>query len=181
MSIPFTPTPDMLAVLAEVERNPRSILLRPKATLGAPPTYNEQVTGSEPFMTSAERKLIRAYREEVAEFLYYRGQSILLETNWANARIVDLAEAQLRIKETSVGPSRFQQLSRALAGKSALLRKAVESVDIDRPLECFVLSNRLLPKDSSKIMIGTTHIEMGSYASAEVILSQVLSSASCLG
>ncbi|MFT4649059.1 MAG: hypothetical protein ACI9X4_002293, partial [Glaciecola sp.] len=32
MSIPFTPTPDMLAVLAEVERNPRSILLRPKAT-----------------------------------------------------------------------------------------------------------------------------------------------------
>jgi len=91
MTSTFQPTPEVLEVLAEVERAPRSKLLRPPLQLGPGNLGIETWTGGEPFLSSAERKLVRAFREELETYVFYIGQAKMLESQWSKDSMINHA------------------------------------------------------------------------------------------
>lgn len=89
MTQPFTPTPEMLAILAEIEASPRSAFLKLPIRMGNPGTFAETLTGKESFLNSAEKKLVRSYRDELETWLYYRAMRLMAEEPGAETELVD--------------------------------------------------------------------------------------------
>lgn len=82
-------TQDMLEVLAKVQTDPQSKLFARGIKLGAPQSTEQPLTGKEPFLSAAERKLIRAHRERVEAFLYARAFGQVRDSEWGQKKLVN--------------------------------------------------------------------------------------------
>ena len=124
MTSAFEPTEDMLAVLAEVENDPRSKFFGRNAKIGQPPVLDSPLTGGEPFLTRAERKLVRAYREELEYKCYSRGVFQLCRDRWVREKVVNYEEVESRVtrmRSRSKGNAFLRLQARQLSSSQSAL------------------------------------------------------------
>ncbi len=169
MTQPFTPTPDMLAILAEVEANPRSKFLKLPLRLGNPGAYSETLTGSETFLTSAEKKLVRSYREELVAWLYYRAMGLMADEPVAKAELFD-TEQMMRRSERAVHPSRNAEGLRRGWSQHGV----GEFPRLECPISCLQGSLRLMDKAAIPSLLALAEIQAGRHSRALAHLEIVM-------
>jgi tetratricopeptide (TPR) repeat protein len=168
-------TPDMLEVLAKVQSDPKSKLFAHGIQLGPAQTTTQPITGKEPFLSAAERKLIRAYREQVEAFLYARAFSAVRDSDWGQMKLVNPKA------DCSLGPDKdtARSVAQKLPGVSSdLVERVVSKGD---PVEDLKLSLALIPSDRARIVLGLAYQSVGRNALAIESLATVERSSSPRG
>ncbi|MBL4770609.1 MAG: hypothetical protein JKY61_05595 [Planctomycetes bacterium] len=166
----------MLAILAEVESNPNSKFLKLPIHLGNPGTHTQTLTGTETFLTSAEKKLVRSYREEAAEFLYFRGVESLTNSTWGRGSIVNRVARVSKGEVRYFSEQKWNKLDQALVEMGILEKSSLVESRSMTPVSMFTLANRLLPKSAYTVMLGSAQLEEGNLQGAAQRFKQVLHS-----
>jgi tetratricopeptide (TPR) repeat protein len=171
MTQPFSPTPDMLAILAEIEANPRSTFLKLPVRMGNPGTFAETLTGSETFLTSAEKKLVRSYRDELETWLYYRAMRLMAEAPGVEAELLD-AEDMLSTASSVVQVDNEE----IILGKFWQRSKSRTPLLIDTARDCIQTGLRLIALPSTQVLQAVEAERAGRFGIAHAILVRVLHS-----
>lgn len=182
MSIPTaTLDPEVVHLLAEVVADPRSCLNRaPRKPVAQWVVRREgPVSASEPFMSRAERHLIRVHREEVAHLLYQECQRAVLRGS-IGPHLVQRISPECRV----CLPSKDLWSRRARRLRNTALfetnREVFSLQSNNRPLKTETAlqfasaSLRLVPRDSTRIWLGLAMLQLSWAHSALQVFGDVL-------
>ncbi len=144
-------TQDMLEVLAQVQTDPQSKLFAKGVKLGGPQSTEQPLTGKEPFLSAAERKLIRAHRERVEAFLYARAFGHVRDSEWGQKKLVNSnADCSESVdSESAMGAAHKLKLS-----QPSLLERVMASGD---PIGDLTLALALRPSSKARIVLGLAY------------------------
>lgn len=167
----FEPTEDMLAVMAEIDADPKSKFFGRQARIGSPPALDEPLTGGEPFLTRSERKLIRAFREEHEYACYSRGLGLLCKDSDVKERFINVgtgfAGSSFKNREARVD----SEVVRKEQGSS----RSVGASGSWGPLDWLTRAKALIERASTSSLIGAWYLAKGQTHAASRAFSGVLS------
>ncbi len=155
-------TQDMLEVLAQVQTDPQSKLFAKGIKLGAPQSTEQPLTGKEPFLSAAERKLIRAHRERVEAFLYARADKALLDSEWGKRILLNRDEACPT--QAALGSKPVVSCSLGTSVRARLAGNGDPVADL-----CIALSLR--PSTRGRILLALAYMSKGRYQAASLQLA----------
>ncbi|MBL4772013.1 MAG: hypothetical protein JKY61_12950 [Planctomycetes bacterium] len=160
-------TQDMLEVLAKVQSDPQSKLFAQGIQLGPAQSTEQPLTGKEPFLSAAERKLIRAYREQVEGFLYARAFRSVRDSEWGQAKLVN--------SNADCAASADAECVAGAARKLSSVNQDICSVIMSTgdPVGDLKLALNLLPSSRARIVLGLAYQSVGRLAPAIEVLASV--------
>ena len=176
--------PEVALLLKEVVEDPRSCLNRtPREPLARWVERREgAVSASEPFMSRAERHLVRVHREEIAHLLCLECQRTVLDGPYNRQLNRKLnSEYELVVPETDVWSTQAAQYERsafaALGDAAELLRTSKRETTVTGSQLAFA-SLRLVPRDGTRNWLGEALVQESAGYSALQVFGNILDNTS---